>query len=141
VLSAAERATLEPRLVAGSAPTRKLTHARILLKADQGPGGPGWVDQAIAEAVEVSQPSLARVRRQCVAQGLEAALKRRAPRRADRRKLDGEQAAPGVALACSSPPTGRDRWSLRRLADRLVALEVVDRSSYQTIRRRLKETH
>jgi transposase len=140
VVSEAERAYLEQLLAAGSAPTRKLMHARVLLKADEGPGGPSWVDQAIAEAVEVSQPTIARIRRQYVEQGLEAALNRRAPRREYRRKLDGEQQAQVVVLACSSPPQGRDRWSLRLLADKLVELEVVDRISYQTIRRLLKKT-
>jgi transposase len=141
ILSEAERAYLEHLLVGGSAPARRLTHARILLKADEGPGGPGWVDQAIAEAVEVSQPTIARVRRQYVEEGLEAALNRRAPQREYRRKLDGVQEAQVVALACSSPPQGRDRWSLRLLADKLVELEVVDRVSYQTIRRLLKKTN
>ena len=140
VLSEAERSYLEQLLTAGSAPSRKLTHARTLLKADQGPDGPAWVDQAIAEAVEVSQPTIARVRRQYVEQGLEAALNRRAPRREYRRKLDGEQEAQVVVLACSSPPQGRDRWSLRLQAYRLVELEVVGRVSYQTIRRLLKKT-
>jgi transposase len=140
VLSEAERAHLEHLLAGGSAPARRLTHARILLKADEGPGGPGWVDQAIAEAVEASQPTIARIRRQYVEQGLEAALNRRAPRREYRCKLDGEQEAQVVALACSSPPRGRDRWSLRLLADKLVELQVVERISYQTVRRALKKT-
>ena len=105
---------MEHLLTAGSAPSRKLTHARILLKADQGPDGPAWVDQAIAEAVEVSQPTIARVRRQYVEQGLAATLDRRASRREYQRKLHGAQEAQVVALACSSPPQGRDRWSLRR---------------------------
>src|SRR5262247_1735654 len=65
----------------GAASARKLTHARILLKADQGPDGPGWVDQAIADAVEVSQPTVFRVRKQYVEHGLEAALHRRPPTR------------------------------------------------------------
>src|SRR5918912_1023249 len=84
-----ERSYLEQLLTAGSAPSRKLTHARILLKADQGPDGPAWVDQDIAEAVDVSQPTSARVRRQAVEQGLEAALNRRAPQREYHRELDG----------------------------------------------------
>ncbi len=76
-----ERRTLKELIAAGTAPARKLTHARILLKADQGPMGPGWVDERIAEAVEVSQPTVARLPKQYVEQGLEAALNRRAPRR------------------------------------------------------------
>ena len=88
-----ERDQLKRMLAAGTASARKLTHARILLKADQGPEGPGWVDQAIAEAVEVSQPTVSRVRKQYVEQGLEAALNRRPPTREYVRKLDGVQEA------------------------------------------------
>jgi transposase len=140
VLKEEERASLERLIAAGTAPARKLTHARILLKADAQPNGPGWVDDRIAEAVEVSQPTVARVRRQYVEDGLEAALNRRAPRREYRRKLDGEQEARLLAVACSKPPTGQARWTLRLLADKLVELEVVEDVSYQTVRRVLKKT-
>ncbi len=139
-LSDAEREQLQELIAQGTAPARKLAHARVLLKADRGPGGPGWVDERIAEAVEISQPTVARIRRQYVAQGLAAALNRRAPHRQYERKLDGEQEARLVALVCSEPPAGAARWSLRLLADRLVALDVVDTVSYQTVRRTLKKT-
>jgi transposase len=135
-----ERMALERLIAAGTAPARKLTHARILLKADAQPQGPGWVDERIAEAVEVSQPTVARVRRQYVEEGVEAALNRRAPRREYRRKLDGEQEARLLAVACSKPPDGEARWTLRLLADKLVELEVVEEVSYQTVRRVLKKT-
>ena len=135
-----ERGALERLIAAGTAPARKLTHARILLKADAQPQGPGWVDERIAEAVEVSQPTVARVRRQYVEEGVEAALNRRAPRREYRRKLDGEQEARLLAVVCSNPPEGEARWTLRLLADKLVELEVVDEVSYQTVRRVLKKT-
>lgn len=136
-----ERNRLRQVIAAGTAPARKLTHARILLKADQSPGGPGWVDEQIAEAVEVSQPTVARVRKQYVEEGLEAALNRRAPRRVYLRKLDGEHEARLIALACSAPPTGHTRWTFRLLADQLVELEVVEDISYQTVRRILKKTN
>jgi transposase len=90
--------------------------------------------------VEVSQPTVARVRRQYFEEGLEAALNRRPPKREYHRKLDGEQEARLVALACSQPPEGHARWSLRMLADRLVELEIVEDVSYQTVRRTLKKT-
>ena len=141
ILTANQRTTLQQMLAAGTAPARQLTHARILLKADQSPDGPGWVDVRIAEAVEVSQPTVARVRKQFVAQGLEAALNRRAPRRVYERKLDGAQEAQLVALTCSDPPPGQARWTLRLLADKLVELEVVEAISYQTVRRVLKKTN
>jgi|SRR5579864_2365381 len=140
-LSGEERDRLESLIASGVAAARKLHHARILLKADEGPEGPAWPDQRIAEAVEVSQPTISRVRRQYGTQGLAAALDRRMPRRRYRRKLDGGQEARLVALACSTPPAGRVRWSLRLLADQLVALEVVDEISYQTVRTTLKKTN
>jgi transposase len=140
ILTDADRTRLSDLIAAGTAPARLLMHARILLKADQGPQGPAWVDDTIADAVEVSQPTVARVRKQFVEQGLDAALNRRAPRRVYQRKLDGAQEAQLVALACSKPPTGQARWSLRLLADKLVELDIAADVSYQTVRRILKKT-
>jgi len=141
ILSETERDDLKRLIAAGTAPARKLTHARILLKADEGQEGPGWVDEEAAEAVEVSQPTVSRVRKQYFEEGLQAALNRRPPNRHHyHRKLDGEQEARLVALACSEPPKGQARWSLRLLADRMVELEVVEEISYQTVRRTLKKT-
>lgn len=135
-LTDAERDHLKDLIAAGTAPARKLAHVRILLKADA-----GWVDERIGEAVEVSQPTIARVRRQCVEEGVEAALNCRAPRREYHRKLDGEQEAHLIALVCGKPPEGQDRWTSRLLADKLVELEVVPAASYQTVRRTLKITN
>jgi hypothetical protein len=84
---------------------------------------------------------VSRVRKHYVEQGLEAALHRRAPLRVYQRKLSGEHEARLVALACSPPPSGQARWSLRLLADKLVELEIVDDVSYQTVRRTLKKTN
>ena len=128
-----QREFLTRLLRAGMAPARRLAHARSLLKADA-----GWTDQAVAHAVESSQPTIFRVRKQFVEQGLEAALDRCAPRRLHHRKLDGAQEARLVALACSQPPPGQARWTLRLLADKLVELPVTDAVSYQTVRRTLK---
>jgi transposase len=139
-LTESERDHLQDLIGPGIAPARKLLHARILLKADQGPAGPAWTDEAIATAVEVSQPTVHPLRRQYVEEGLEAALKRRPPTRVYQRKLDGAQEAHLVALACSTPPPGQARWSLRLLAAKLVELEVVDDVSYQTVRRVVKKT-
>jgi transposase len=140
ILAEAQREELKRLIGAGTSSARKLVHARILLKADQSPEGPQWVDVAIAEAVEVSQPTVARVRKQYFEEGLEAALNRRSPNREYHHKLDGEQEARLLALACSRPPEGQARWSLRLLADKLVDLEVVEEVSYQTVRRILKKT-
>jgi hypothetical protein len=139
-LTAVEREQLQDLIAAGTAPARKLAHARILLKADQGPGGPAWVDERIAEALESSQPTVSRVRKQYIEEGLQAALDRRAPSREYVRKLDGVQEARLIALACGAPPEGQVHWTLRLLAERLVELEVVETISYQTVRRVLKKT-
>lgn len=140
-LTPAQRDDLLTLIGAGTAPARKLLHARILLKADQSPDGPAWVDDRIADAVEVSQPTVARVRRQFVEDGLEAALNRRSATRRYDRRLDGAQEAHLVALCCGDPPAGAKRWSLRLLADTLVALEIVEAVSYETVRRTLKKTN
>lgn len=139
-LSELERAHLHTLIGQGSAPARTLTHARILLKANQGEAGPCWSDAAIAGALEVHVTTVARVRHEYVQAGLEAALTRKPPDREYRRRLDGEQEAHLVALACGAPPDGRKRWTLRLLAERLVALEVVESVSYETVRQTLKQT-
>jgi transposase len=131
-----ERQDLQQVLSRGKAAARKLTHARILLKAD----GPGWKDNRIAEALEVGRATVERVRKQFVEEGLEAALEPRKPRRTYRLKLDGDGEAHLIALACQKPPEGRSRWTLQLLADRMVELEYVDEISYQTVRRTLKKT-
>ena len=136
-----ERQVLQAMLSRGKAAARKLAHARILLKADAGPDGPGWRDEAIAEGLEVGRATVERVRRQFVEEGQEAALERRKPRRRYARTLDGDAEAHLIALACSQPPEGRSRWTLRLLADRMVALEYVDAVSKDTVSRVLKKTN
>lgn len=136
ILTQAERHELKQLISAGNGPARQLAHARIVLKADQ-----GLTDDAIAEAVEVSRPTVERVRKRFAEEGLAAALNRRPPRREYRRKLDGVQEAQLIALACGESPTGYARWTLRLLADKMVALEYVDRLSHQTVQRVLKKTN
>jgi hypothetical protein len=139
-LTEPERAQLRTLVGSGIAPTRMLTRARILLKANQGEGGAGWTDAAIAGALEVHPTTVARVRRTYVDAGLEAALARKRPDRVYTRVLDGVGEAHLVAVACSTPPAGRERWTLRLLADELVRLEVVEAVSYETVRRTLAQT-
>ncbi len=139
-LTEEERQMLQEMLSRGKAAARKLTHARILLKADAPPIGPGWDDARIAEGLEVGRATVERVRKEFVEESLEAALERRKPRRQYRRKLDGDGEAHLIALACQKPPEGRSRWTLKLLADRMVQLEYVDQISYQTVRRTLKKT-
>ena len=140
MLTEAERAQLRTLVGSGSAPARMLTRARLLLKANQGEGGPGWTDAAIAGALEVHPTTVARVRRAYVDAGLAAALERKRPDRVYRRVLDGAAEAHLVAVTCSEPPAGRERWTLRLLADELVRLEVVEAVSYETVRRTLEQT-
>jgi transposase len=140
-LTAEERQQLADLTASGKAAAKKLTHARILLKADAADGGPAWADDRIAQALDVSVATVERVRQRFVEQGLEAALVRKKqdhPSRAPR--LDGTAEARLIALACSAPPRGRKAWTLRLLADRLVELEVVGSVSYETVRQVLKKT-
>jgi transposase len=139
-LTEEERQRLQEMLSRGKAAARKLTHARILLKAEAPPGGAGWDDERIAEGLEVGRATVERVRKEFVEEGLEAALERRKPRRLYQRKLEGDGEAPLVALACQKSLEGRNRWTLQLLADRMVQLEYVDEISYQTVRRTLKKT-
>jgi transposase len=139
-LAAAERAELGRLIRREGASTLAQIHARILLHADVSPAGPHLTDREIAAAVGVEVRTVARVRAQFAREGLAAALHRRS--RFDRRprKLDGAAEARLVALACSDPPAGHARWSLRLLSQRLVELEVVDAISPETVRQTLKKT-
>jgi transposase-like protein len=135
-----QRARLRTLVGSGAAPARMLTRARILLKADHGEGGPGWSDAAIAGALDVNPSTVLRVRRQFAAEGLGPTLERKRPDRVYERRLDGRQEAHLVALACSAPPEGQARWSLRLLAGELVRLEVAEAVSHEAVRRVLKKT-
>jgi len=139
-LTQEERQMLRQMVSRGKGAARKLMHARILLKADNS-AGQGWDDAAIAESLEVGRATVERVRREFVEDGIEAALERKKPCRQYRRKLDGDAEAHLIALACSKSPEGSSRWTLRLLANRMVALEYVESVSYQTVRRTLKKTN
>jgi len=134
-----ERGELETLLRRGKAHTRKVLYARILLKANAD-GPDRWTDERIAEALEVSTATVARQRRRFCEDGLEVALMPRKPGRPRRRVLDGRAEAHLIALSCSDPPEGRERWSMRLLADRMVELGHVDTVSHETVRRTLKKT-
>jgi hypothetical protein len=112
-----------------------------LLKADQGTNGPGWPDDRIGEALEVTVQTVERIRKQLVEEGFDAVLARRPyTQKVSRKKIDGMVEAHLIALACSEPPTGRARWSLRLLADRVVKLGYVDSLSHEAVRQALKKT-
>ena len=142
-LTEEERDLLTKMISSGSAPARKLTRARILLKSNRGPGGPNWTDKAICEALDVGMATDARGRRRFVENGLEDALNQRKPRRKYLRKLDGHAEAHLTRLACSEPPEGKKRWTLRLLAEKLVMLDEVevDSVSHETVRQVLKKTN
>jgi transposase len=141
-LDESEREELGRLLSRGKADVRRLKHAQILLKADESDGGPGWPDERVAEAVGCGTATVERVRRRFVEEGLELALSPyRTPRREYRTKLDGDQEAKLIATACSAPPEGRSRWTLRLIADRLVELQVVASIAHETVRQALKKTN
>jgi len=137
-LTSEEREDLQAMVRKGKTAAYKIKHANILLAADV--EGPNWTDQRIAQAFSCHPRTVENVRRRFVLQGLTAALKRKEQVRPSRkRKLDGDGEARLIALACSEPPEGRDRWTLKLLAQTLVELEVVDSISDQTVRRTLKK--
>lgn len=139
-LTPAERVELQHLISSGVAPARKLAHARILLKADSPADVSGPFDADIAAAVAVSVNTVERVRQRFVEEGLAAALVPKRPTEPRPSKLDGRGEARLIAEACSPPPGGQGRWTLRLLADRLVALGIAETISYETVRRTLKKT-
>jgi transposase len=123
----------------GKANARKIVHAQILLKVDE--AGPKWTDEQASEAFGVHTNTVRFIRERFVFEGLESALNRKPQIRPSReRTFDGEKEARLLAVACSQPPEGRVRWTLRLLAGRLVELQVVDRVSHETVRQALKKT-
>jgi hypothetical protein len=140
-LSGEERQQLETLIRKGKSPARRLLKARILLKADVSEAGEGWSDSRIIEALDASPSMVYRVRKQLVEEGLEAVLSRKQRAMpAVPPIFDGEKEAKLIALACSKPPQGRARWSLRLLENKVVELGIVDRASDSTIGRTLKKT-
>jgi hypothetical protein len=140
-LSADEREQLEALIGKGKSAAQRLLKARILLKADVSEAGEGWSDSRIVEALETSPSMVYRVRKQLVEEGIEAALSRKQRATpAVARIFDGEKEAKLIALACSKPPKGRARWTLRLLEAKVVELHIVDRASDSTIGRALKKT-
>ena len=139
-LTADERAELEQMVSSGKAAARKLTHARILLLADESRGQEHADERSVA-ALGTSLRTVSRVRQQLVTQGLDfALLRRRQPPRPDKVKIQGDIERRLVELACSDPPQGRGHWTLPLLADELVVLGLVDRVGIETVRKALKKT-
>lgn len=139
-LSEEERTNLLGLIKKGKSAAYKLTHARILLEADED-NGPIKTDKTIAEQLHVGLKTVKRVRQRFVEEGMDAALSRKPHSRTRPKVLNGEEEAHLIALACSSPPEGRARWTLKLLSDRLVEMEVVDAVSAATVGRTLKKTN
>jgi len=140
MLTHEQRQTLQQLVSTGTAPARKLQHAHILLKCDESEQGPKWSDQHIHEAFDVGLATIWRVRQRFLTEGLDDALNRRPqPQRPQKRRLDGEQEAHLIALACGAKAEGEGRWSLRLLASRMVQLGYVEQVSADTVRRTLKK--
>lgn len=140
-LSQQERQTLRRFISSGKRPAQLFIRARILLKADQGADGPGWSDEKISQALDVTVQTVERVRKQLVLEGFDTVLKRQQYiQKVSRKRLDGDAEAHLIALSCSKPPKGRSGWSLRLLADRMIELDYVESVSYETVRQTLKKT-
>ena len=140
-LSVEEREQLEGLIRKGKSPAQRLVKARILLKAEVSDAGEGWSDSRIIQALDTSVSMVYRVRKQLVEEGFEAVLSRKQRATpAVARIFDGEKEAKLIALACSKPPKGRARWTLRLLEKKVVELEIVDHASDSTIGRTLKKT-
>ena len=139
-LSAEERQVLEAVIHKGRHPASLTLKARILLKADISGDGEGWSDRRIVSALDTSATTVHRTRQRLVEEGFDAVLRRK-PREKPSvpRIFDGEKEARLVALACSKPPEGHAKWSLRLLEKRVVELEIVTRASDNTIGRTLKK--
>jgi hypothetical protein len=139
-LSDEERERLHTLISKGKHPARQLLKARILLKADASDAGEAWSDSQIAAALETSVDTVARTRQRLVEEGVEAALVcKHSPASARKRIFDGEAEAKLITLACSTPPKGHARWTLRLLEETVVELHIVDRVSDNTIGRTLKK--
>ncbi len=138
-----EREYLHKLISAGSAPARKLNRARILLKADVGKHteAEALIDKEIAQMLETSTATVQRARERFYEGGLQAALERSKPDRVYKRSLEGRAEARLIALACSEPLRGRNRWSFRLLADKAVELGIVESISHETVRKALKKTN
>jgi transposase len=136
-----ERTRLETLVSQGRASARTIQRAWVLLEADVGPAGPGWPDIEIQQTFGVGLVTISRVRQTWVEEGLNAVLTRHPKSRHRHRKLDGDQEAHLIALACSQPPPGRRRWTVRLLASKFVELGYAERVAPETVRQTLKKTN
>lgn len=140
-LTKLERDKLKQIISSGKHASRMIMHANVLLKADISKAGPGWSDGQICDVFGVSKPTVERIRKRWLKEGLDSALNPRKKSRTRNRRLDGEQEAQLVMLACSVAPEGRVRWTLRLLRDKTIEFGIVESIGVETVRRTLKKTH
>jgi transposase len=140
-LTSEEQKELAQLVSKGKAAARKITHARVLLQANASKGGPAWTDKQISQAFGVHTNTIHGIRRRFVEHGLQAALERKKQDHLSRKRVvDGDVEAHLIALRCGDPPEGRNQWTLRLLADKLVELEIVPSICHETVRKTLKKT-
>jgi hypothetical protein len=140
-LEAEERCRLAQLVGTGKSAAYKIRHASVLLAVDESSDGPGSTDAEVARVLGITTRSIEMLRRRFVEQGLEACLARKKQDRPSVEPIfDGKKEAQLIALACGPAPAGRTRWTMELLADRVVALRIVDGCSDETVRRVLKKT-
>jgi hypothetical protein len=140
-LDEAERSRLQELVRVGKAAAYRIRHANLLLAVDESPAGPKMTDADASRAFGASVRAIEMLRQRLVEQGLDAALERRKQVRPSvQRMFDGEKEARLIAIACGPKPEGRTRWTLELLAERVVALNIVEHCSPQTVLRTLKKT-
>jgi transposase len=135
-----ERNELARLVKAKRVAAHKRLKAQVLLKVDQSAQALAWDDKETAQAFDVSVPTIERLRRRVVEEGLQAALQRREQQNRRPKKIDGHAEAHLIAVSCSQPPEGRARWTLQLLSERLVELKICESVSKETVRKTLKKT-
>lgn len=140
-LTSEERDQLKGLINRGREAAYRRRHAQVLMLVDEGKHGPGLFDKDAAERTGFTRRTVEQIRERCVTEGLVSALERKKRTRNRTRKLDGEEEARLVSLACSDAPEGYARWTLHMLADQLIELNVVDTISHECVRQVLKKHH
>jgi hypothetical protein len=141
-LTKEERESLMANTRKGSHTAKKVIHSIILLNVDQGPfAGISQTNEEVCKVLKIGMRTIDRIKQRFVLEGLDAALGVAPTSRIYRKKIDGETEARLISIACSEPPKGFGKWSLRLLADRMIALDYVEDISHETVRKVLKKTN
>ncbi len=140
-LTEVEQTSLKKLTTTGKHAAYKINHGRIVLMADINQSEDSWSDKSISKALGISIPTIERVRKRFVEEGIDSALNYRQGRGRKQKRLDGNGEAHLLTLACSEAPKGHQRWTLRMLADLMVELDYVESISHETVRQTLKKTN